>query len=208
MNTQTLIGWSSGCFIATVIVLAAATANAAPDNRDVVRTAPGSIVHNTFGNCVRTKWISKDDACGPAPVAEKVVRKERATIAQEDRTVYFGFNKATLTSDAQARLDTLANTLKADEQVQEARIVGYADRIGTATYNEKLSKRRAENVRSYLVSRGFINTRVAETRWLGESVPATSCPDNLTRPELIECLQKDRRVEVEIDYVPEGTTRR
>lgn len=194
--------YAAGVILGALALPGAAQAQTA-DTRDVVRDARGAIVVNSFGNCVRTKWDAGSDACGAAPVAKQ---KLRATIAAEERTVYFQFNKASLTTDAQAKLNTLASTLKSDDQVQQARIVGYADRIGQPAYNEALSKKRAESVRSYLISRGFINTRVAETRWLGESVPATSCPDNLLRSELIECLQKDRRVEVEIDYLPEAGT--
>ena len=51
-----------------------------------------------------------------------------------------------------ARLDTLANVLKSDQSVKEAKIVGYADRIGSVSYNEQLSQKRAETVRDYLIA--------------------------------------------------------
>jgi OOP family OmpA-OmpF porin len=168
---------------------------AAVDNRDVVHDSYGHVVVNSFGNCVRTRWESATDPCAPQRMAKRMLGKE-------ERTVYFDFNKATLDAEATGKLNTLASTLKSDKQVRQARIIGYADRIGKAAYNEKLSKKRAETVRSYLVSRGFINSRVADTRWYGESAPATNCPDTLTRAELIVCLRKDRMVEVEIDYLP------
>ncbi len=171
-----------------------------PDNRDVVRDARGQIIHNTFGNCVRTKWLMDGDACGPVQAAAR-----RTEIAKEDRTIYFGFNLATLTPESQQRLNSLASVLRSAQDVKEARIVGFADRIGTASYNEKLSQKRAENVKKYLVRQGYVNSRVAETRWLGESEPKTNCPDTLSRTELIDCLQKDRRVEVEIEYLSETT---
>ncbi len=80
----------------------------------------------------------------------------------------------------QQKLDTLANVLTSSDNVKGARIVGYADRIGNArSHNEKLSKKRAENVKNYLAAKGLINTRVAETRWLGSSMPSTDCANNL-----------------------------
>lgn len=173
-----------------------------PDNRDVLRSTNGNIVVNSYENCVRTQWVAGNDACAPEHKAK------RRTLAQQERTVYFRFNQASLTPQAQRKLESLANVLKSEESVKEARIVGYADRIGNAAYNEKLSRRRAESVRKYIVSRGFVNARVAETRWLGESAPVTNCPDTLSRTQLIECLQKDRRVEVEIDYLPDGEARK
>jgi len=177
---------------AAMILLQPTTSLAAEDLRDVVRTTTGRVILNTFNNCVRTQWIIGKDACAAEP--------HRAEISREERTIYFDFNKFALTQAAVQKLNSLAKMLTSDDQVQEAQIVGYADRIGTTSYNEQLSKRRAENVQRYLVSRGFIKSRVAETRWLGESAPVTQCPDSLTREELIACLAKDRRVEVEIEY--------
>ncbi len=170
------------------------------DMRDVVRDeSNGTVIHSTSGACVRTQWMNNYDACGRPPV----VHARSTQIAVEDRTVYFGFNQTSLSPEMKERLDTLAANLRSDEQVTGARIVGYADRIGRPGYNEKLSKKRAEVVRRYLVSRGIVNMRVAKTRWLGSSEPQTNCPSDITRPALIDCLQKDRRVEVEIDYAPE-----
>lgn len=190
------------------LAILAATLNFTPafaqtDTRDVVRDHNGTIVRNTWGYCVRTKWNIGTDPCAPA-VAPAVVR-QRIPIANEDRTVYFEFNKATLMASEKTKLDNLANTLKSDKQVKEATVFGYADRIGTTSYNDKLSQKRAQTVSNYLISRGFTNARVTETRWFGESQPATQCPDSLGRAELIRCLQKDRRVEVEIEYLPQTT---
>lgn len=172
-----------------------------PDSRDVVRDERGGTVVNSFGNCVRTKWVAANDACGAAQVAQ-AAPVQRREITREERTVYFDFNKASLRPDAKTRLDTLANTLKADAQVRQARVVGYADRIGNTAYNDKLSQRRAQSVRNYLVSRGITTSNVTETRWFGEKNPSSNCSDRLRRAELIACLQPDRRVEVEIDYLP------
>lgn len=175
-------------------------ANAA-DHFDVVRDERGVIVHNTFGNCVRTRWISAKDACGPVPV-QQVQTQRRSFIAKDERTVYFQFDKSNLTPEAAAKIDHLSKTLRSDEQVKQARIVGYADRIGNTDYNEALSQRRAESVRKQLSQNGVVTAQKTEVRWLGETVPVTNCPDSLGRTKLIECLQKDRRVEVEVDYLP------
>jgi len=178
------------------------------DARDVVHDeASGTIARSSSGECVRTKWVNSYDVCStevvvPAPQVRTEMR-EATSLSREERTVYFGFNLASLSPEMKERLDTLASTLRSDSQVKGARIVGYADRIGNPGYNEKLSKKRAENVRKYLVAKGLINTQVADTRWFGARVPATDCPSDMSRPELIDCLQKDRRVEVEIDYMPD-----
>jgi OOP family OmpA-OmpF porin len=155
---------------------------------DVVHDAlSGTVVHNTYGNCVITKWLAGRNNCNAV------------LISQDARTVYFGFNSAVLTKDAHRRLDSLASTLRA-EGLQEVEVVGYADRMGNPVYNEKLSKKRAEAVRAYLVAHGIAKASTVKTRWLGESEPTTSCPAGMKRKELIACLQPDRRVEVEIVY--------
>lgn len=177
------------------------------DLRDVVYDSSGTVVRSTSGACVRTQWYNGYDVCG-TDVAVAAPRLHARVLSREERTAYFGFNQASLSPEMRERLDTLANELRSNDQVRGARIVGYADRIGNPVYNEKLSKRRAEAVRRYLVSRGIINARVADTRWFGERAPATECPDDLSRVELIDCLQKDRRVEVEIDYEPDVSASR
>lgn len=192
--------------ILSVLVLVASShgVHAQMDPRDVVRDTEGQIVHATNGTCVRTKWLNDRDICAPQPVVvqETVTQRTAAALTQEERTVYFEFDHSDLTQTAKDRLDTLADVLKSDQTVKEAKIVGYADRIGTASYNKRLSQKRAETVRSYLTSRGYLNARSIETRWVGKSKPATHCPPMKARTKLIQCLQDDRRVEVEIVFNP------
>lgn len=177
-------------------------AMANPNYRDVVRDTQGQVVRDTAGNCVRTKWINPTGVCPGAalPLLRERTVKTRTDIVKEERTIYFAFDKADLSAAAKTRLDSLAHTLKTANDVQEARSVGFADRIGSIAYNDKLSQRRAEVVRNYLVTQGYTNVSNTETRWFGESVPATDCSGVKARAKLIACLQKDRRVEVEIGY--------
>jgi len=120
-------------------------------------------------------------------------------IVQGD-TAYFSPNTTTLSRDAMHKLDALANGIKSHNGIVSARVVGFADRIENPPHNESLSRARAENVKNYLASKGIVNARVADTRWFGDSLPATNCPENLSKAALIGCLQQDRRVEVEVDY--------
>jgi OOP family OmpA-OmpF porin len=77
-------------------------------------------------------------------------------------------------------------------------VSGHTDRIGTDAYNQKLSERRSDAVRDYLVSKGVPKDKV-ETVGLGEKQPVTgnNCQQK-NQKELIACLQPDRRVEVEV----------
>src|ERR671939_528027 len=67
--------------------------------------------------------------------------------------------------------------------------------------NQKLSEKRAEAVRAYLISKGVDAAKV-ETFGFGKTTPVKSCPDQKNRSALIECLAPNRRVEVEIQGTP------
>jgi len=173
------------------------------DSRDVVHdNSTGSIARTSNGECVRTKWVDAEDPCATKVVTPPVAHDTVLYFSREQRTVYVGFNQTDITPPMKHRLDALADLLRGQPNIKGVRIVGYADRIGNPAYNEALSKRRAENVRQYLIARGITKAEVADTRWLGSDAPTTNCPNTLKRPELIDCLQQDRRVEVEIDYTP------
>jgi OOP family OmpA-OmpF porin len=76
---------------------------------------------------------------------------------------------------------------------------GHADRLGSAQYNQKLSERRAEAVKAYLARQGAPADRI-ETLGFGKTLQVKSCPDAQykARKALIDCLQPNRRVEVEV----------
>jgi OOP family OmpA-OmpF porin len=172
------------------------------DDRQVWRDTEGEIVRDyATGTCVRED-SSANDACAPQParVAVYAPPPKRTMIAQEDRTVYFSFNGTALTDESKQRLDTLAQRLTSANDVQGADVAGYADRIGTISYNDQLSRKRAEAVRDYLISRHVVNTNVTQTRWFGKLAPSADCPKDLPHALEIQCLQPDRKVQVDIVY--------
>jgi outer membrane protein OmpA-like peptidoglycan-associated protein len=203
-------------FMLTGLVLAGSInmAYAEGDYRSVLRDTNGEIIHSSDGNCVRAQLQASQDICMPQRVVAQQVVKETvrqrqetrtaAALTQEERTVYFKFDRAILSPESEERLGTLARVLKSDQVVKEAKIVGYADRFGSVSYNERLSQNRAQAVRDYLIANGYTNARVTETRWVGKSEPSTNCPTTEKRLKQIECLHNDRRVEVEIGYYPDG----
>ncbi len=170
-----------------VLVGGALSANAA--TLDVVRDARGTPVKAMSGDCLRFNQASAMDPCGPQMQTMR-------------GAVYFDFGSAKLTAKGKAALDEIAASIKAAGSVTGVRVAGYADRIGSAAANEKLSKRRADAVRQYLTKKGIVNAQVVETRWFGDSAPATTCDKGLSKKKLIACLQPDRRVEVEFDVAP------
>ena len=110
--------------------------------------------------------------------------------------VLFEFDKAELRPGGQQKLDEVAERVKG-ANVQQIDLIGHADRIGSEQYNQKLSERRAESVRAYLVGQGVDPDRI-ETLGMGKTVPAKFCPDIRKRAELIACLAPNRRAIVSI----------
>jgi outer membrane protein OmpA-like peptidoglycan-associated protein len=111
---------------------------------------------------------------------------------------WFDFDRSAVRSDARSKLDELVNGLQGVEY-ETILVVGHADRIGTQSYNQALSLRRANAVKSYLAGRGIPLDRIT-TEGRGEFEPSTD-PNACTRMrkrKLIDCLQPDRRVEVTV----------
>lgn len=129
----------------------------------------------------------------PAPAADPCVPKfETVTISAEK---LFSFDKATLRNDGKAELDAAASKIKANPDVKLVMVTGHTDRIGSEAYNQKLSERRANIVRDYLVSQGVDASRL-EAVGKGESQPVAVCEGEKKTKQLIECLQPNRRVEI------------
>jgi OOP family OmpA-OmpF porin len=130
----------------------------------------------------------------PKPAPEKLLPQKINFSAD----TLFDFDKADLRPEGRSVLDDLTLVLQgATYEVILA--IGHADRIGSAQYNQKLSVRRAEAVKKYLVDKGIAPNRIyAEGK--GETQPLTKPTDcrMKNRKALIACLQPDRRVDVEV----------
>lgn len=119
-------------------------------------------------------------------------------------TVYFDLDRATLDMESYTRLEAAANRLKQCPN-QLVRINGYADWVGTRTYNAVLSYRRAEEVQRVYASHGIDPDRIV-IRGQGELQPP--CADaSLNRPGEKGC-RSFRRVEslVVMDEAPLAST--
>jgi OOP family OmpA-OmpF porin len=111
---------------------------------------------------------------------------------------WFDFDRSVVRADARDKLDKLVHGLDGVEY-DSILVVGHADRIGSQSYNERLSMQRATSVRDYLVKQGVPSDKIqAEGR--GEFEPSNDpgvC-GAMSKLKLIECLQPDRRVEVTV----------
>ena len=126
-------------------------------------------------------------APAPAPVEPAPVpTSEKVSFAAE---ALFDFDKAIVKPEGKAALDDLLNKLQG-MNTEVMVTVGHTDSIGTDAYNQKLSLRRAEAVKAYIVSKGVDQSRVY-TEGKGETQPVA---DNSTS----EGRAKNRRVTVEV----------
>ena len=158
--------------------------------------------------CECDKDLMPKEKCEPKPAPAPVVAPtpapkptaEKVTLAAD---ALFDFDKAVLRSEGKAKLDDVAAKSK-DIKLEVIIAVGHTDRIGSDKYNQKLSERRAAAVKDYLVSKGVEPNRVY-TEGKGEKQPVTGdkCgkklgPESGRNKKLVECLQPDRRVEIEV----------
>jgi len=124
-------------------------------------------------------------AARPAP-APQPPAATKVTYAAD---AFFDFDKAVLKPEGKAKLDDLVGKIKGIN-LEVIIAVGHTDSVGTDAYNQKLSVRRAEAVKAYLVSKGIEKNRVY-TEGKGEKQPVA---DNKTA----EGRAKNRRVEIEV----------
>jgi OOP family OmpA-OmpF porin len=102
---------------------------------------------------------------------------------------FFDFDKSVLKPEGRAKLDDLVSKIR-DVNLEVIIAVGHTDSIGSVAYNQRLSVRRAEAVKAFLVSKGIERNRVY-TEGKGEKQPVA---DNKTA----EGRAKNRRVEIEV----------
>jgi OOP family OmpA-OmpF porin len=127
-----------------------------------------------------------------APPPPPPARFEKVTLSS---TELFAFDSATL-NQPQPKLDEIAAALQADPSITDVDINGYTDRLGSDKYNLKLSERRANAVRDYLVAKGIDANRL-KAYGKGKANPVVTDCNQKKKAALIECLAPNRRVEVE-----------
>ncbi|MEP7371192.1 MAG: OmpA family protein [Nitrosospira sp.] len=198
-------------------VLFSGTAMAQEQPEAYASDGRGSVVRDSSGDCWRTGYWTPAMAIyecdpdllpkpekkaeapapvAPAPVPAPVTEPEKVSLSADE---LFDFDKAVLKPGGKQALDDLVGKLggiKYDTIVA----IGYADRIGADEYNKKLSLRRAEAVKAYLVKEKGIPADKIFTDGKGEanSVTGDTCKGTKATKALIQCLQPDRRVEVEV----------
>lgn len=208
------------CCAAALIALTP-VAHAAGDSGGYVTAGDGQPVTDPYGLCWHSgEWRSgmRFANCEPrpaapvvvetptppsAPAAPQVVEAPKPAPQPEPFTLatdtLFDFDSATLKAESVEVLEQLyARIIQSNyERVQ---ITGHADRIGTPSYNRRLSERRAQVLRDYFVERGIDANRIS-ARGVGSSEPVTAQGQcrGLRAAKLHECLAPDRYAQVNVE---------
>jgi OmpA-OmpF porin, OOP family len=160
-----------------------------------VQDGRGVIARSAYGLCWRTGYWTPADAVAACEgyakgVVAKVPASNKVTFGAD---AFFDFDKAVLKPAGKASLDKLVKDIKGiDLEVIIA--TGHTDSIGSDAYNQKLSVRRAEAVKAYLVKKG-VDSKKVFTEGKGEKQPVA---DNKTK----QGRAKNRRVVIEVVGTP------
>ncbi len=193
-------------FVATVALATAAVAQ----NVDNWRNSSGDVWKNSTGLCWRNaNWtpataakgcdgeiipapapaVVAPQAAAPAPAPAPAPQAPAASKVTYAADAFFDFDKSVLKPAGKAKLDDLVGKVKGIN-LEVIIAVGHTDSVGSDAYNQKLSVRRAESVKAYLVTKGIEKNRIY-TEGKGEKQPVA---DNKTK----EGRAKNRRVEIEV----------
>ena len=205
MKTKTKLGM----LVASLAMAATGMTFAADAPANPYVQASGKTLVTQYGLCVRTGYwtpalaeaqgaLGQNCQCD-ADIVKCNVGAEKVVLSAD---TLFDFGKATVKPEGLAMLKELTSRM-AGLNLDVVMINGYADRIGSAAYNQKLSLRRAEAVKAQLADLGVPAARIhAEGK--GQVDPVVNCANPSAKGEvktfaqLVKCLQPNRRAVIEV----------
>jgi len=141
----------------------------------------GDGIVDSMDKCPNIRGVASNNGC---PMVTEEVQKQITDLA---RAIFFNVNKSTFTDVTQVRLVKISKILS-EYQTINFTVEGHTDDTGSAAYNKKLSQKRADAVRDYLVENGFPADKITAIGY-GEEKPI--CPTTTKK-----CRQANRRVDI------------
>jgi outer membrane protein OmpA-like peptidoglycan-associated protein len=183
-NTErgAVIGAGAGGVVGAVIGEAAGSTTKGAIIGAVIGGAAGAVIGNRMDD--KAEELANEL---PNATVERVGEGLLVTFASG---ILFDFDSSNLRAEARANLDELAGALVDEEEDYELMIAGHTDAVGTESYNQTLSERRAEAATRYIVAAGMDRGRIRVVG-MGEAEPVES-------NETADGQQANRRVEVAI----------
>lgn len=154
------------------------------------KTTTGVKVDSEYASHNIMAGLTYNFGTGAAPVAAEPAPAPAPTPAPEvarSYIVFFDWDSTVITPEAQAIIQDAANAATS-LGVARIELTGHADRSGSPRYNQKLSVKRAEAVKTVLVGLGVSEANIV-TIGKGESAPLVPTPDGVREPQ-------NRRVEI------------
>ena len=143
----------------------------------------------------------------PPPPPPPAASRYKIRLSADALFKFGGGRLSDMKPEGRQELDKLIEQFNnAYTRVDQILVVGHTDRLGSAAYNQRLSETRAQTVKQYLLDHE-IRTPI-EARGMGKTEPVTTdCKGMKANPALIQCLQPDRRVELEVTGIQKEIAR-
>ncbi|MEQ1525432.1 MAG: OmpA family protein [Gallionella sp.] len=138
-----------------------------------------------------------------APVVTPIVETSKNTHRVIEKITLsadtlFDFDKTSLTRYSKSKLDDLMRNLAHVTSLDSVSLVGHSDRLrndGKLERNQKLSEKRAQRIKEYLISKGMPSNMIS-AQGVGSQQPVVECSSTQSKAEQVVCLQPNRRVEI------------
>ena len=168
---------------------------------DAVRTCQFKVIFDKEYRGQNFYWLPADcdkvieGANPPASAPDEPAETEQHFNVSGDALFKFGRSGlGDMLPGGEEKLEEIAREVINSRAVR-IEVIGHTDRLGSVESNDVLSKSRADTVRTYLIRQG-VRAQAITARGAGASDPQVACSNERARPELIQCLQPNRRVEI------------
>ncbi|MDQ7956472.1 MAG: OmpA family protein [Rhodocyclaceae bacterium] len=166
----------------------------------MVRYDDTPLVIGAWWKTVECSALANPPAITPIiPAQTTLMPPQKVSLSADGLFRFDGSRPDDLLPEGRERIARLASEIRANFKVLHyITVTGHTDRLGTDAYNQTLSQARADTVRGLLLDSGLDRAKVRAVG-MGKRQPlVTDCEGTRATPELVKCLQPNRRVEIEV----------